>query len=76
MTSHFDEVHVYDGIAERTGTQLDRAGVRGRNGVCRSLRDLAAKARRLGDGYYYIAAAAWPAETTQVTLNRAWTPMG
>lgn len=75
MTASFDEIHVFDGIAERTGTRLERAGVRGRNGVCRSLRDLGAKSRRLGDGYYYLASSAWPDDAKTVSLTSTWTPM-
>jgi hypothetical protein len=65
-------VQVFDGIAERTGTRLDRAGVRGRRTVCRSVTDLGAKSRRLGDGYYYLASAAWPATSDTVDLRRTW----
>ena len=71
----FDEIVVYGGVAERTGTRLDRKGVRGRRSVCRSLTDLAATARRLGDGYYYLAANAWPADTAAVNLIREWKPL-
>jgi hypothetical protein len=71
----FDEVHVYESVAERTGTSVERAGIRGRSGVCRSLTELALKCRRLGDGYYYLAATAWPADQTKVDLNRAWQPL-
>ena len=71
----FDEIVVYDGIAERTGTRLDRKTVRGRRNICRSLTDLAATARRLGDGYFYLVADAWPADTTTVNLLREWKPL-
>ena len=72
----FDEIQVFDGVAERTGVSVDRAGLRGRRGICRSFTELAAKSRRLGDGYYYLASAAWPAETKSVDLVRAWTTLG
>lgn len=75
MSPSFDEIHVYDGIAQRTGTRFDRAAVRGRAGVCRSLRALGNHARRLGDGYYYLSSAAWPADTDSVPLTRIWTPV-
>jgi hypothetical protein len=71
----FDEVVVYAGIAERTGTQLDRASVRGRRVVCKSLTQLAAQSRRLGDGIYYLAADAWPAGEASVDVNRRWQPL-
>lgn len=75
MTHVFEEIQVFDGVAERTGTQLDRAGVRGRRGVCRSVTELSAKCRRLGDGFYYLSSAAWPPDAQTVDLNRAWTTM-
>lgn len=71
MSQSYEEVLVYDGVAERTGNRLDRKTVRGRRGVCRSLTALGANARRLGDGYYYLVAAAWPAESEKVDLKRA-----
>jgi hypothetical protein len=70
----FDEIQVFDSVAERTGTRVDHSGVRGRAGVCRSLTELAAKSRRLGDGFYYLAESAWPADTVKVNLARPWTP--
>ncbi len=75
LNQSFDEIHVFESVAERTGNRLERAGVRGRNGVCRSVTDLAAKFRRLGDGYYYLAASAWPEGTESLNLVRAWEPL-
>jgi hypothetical protein len=65
-----DEIHVFEGMAERTGNRVERAGVRGRRGFCRSIRDLGAKSRRFGDGYYYLTSTAWPADATAVSLKR------
>lgn len=76
MARSFDEIQVYDNIAERTGVNLDRDGVRGHGRVCRSFTELFAKARRLGDGYYYLVSTAWPADTRSVNLSRAWTANG
>jgi hypothetical protein len=76
LNKSFDEVQVFDGVAERTGVSVDRAGVRGHGGVCRSVTELSAKSRRLGDGYYYLASNAWPADTKSVNLTRAWTSIG
>ena len=72
--SSFDEIQVYDGVAERTGTRLNRAAVRGRRAICRSLTELGAKSRRLGDGYYYLVSAAWPTGTVAMDLTRPWVP--
>ena len=71
VSQSYEEVVVFEGVAERTGNRLDRAAVRGRRAVCRSLTALGAIARRLGDGYYYLADAAWPAEIEKVDLKRA-----
>jgi hypothetical protein len=71
----FDEIHVFEGVADRTGTTLDRNGVRGHARVCRSMTELQSKSRRLGDGYYYIASGAWPESTASVNLALTWDPM-
>jgi hypothetical protein len=76
LNKSFDEVQVFGGIAERTGVHIDRASVRGHGSVCRSLAELFAKSRRLGDGYYYLASSAWPADTQSVSMVRAWTTVG
>ena len=76
MKRSFDEVHVFGGVAERTGVTVGRAEVRGHGGVCRSITELSAKSRRLGDGYYYLTSAAWPADVQSVNLAPAWTAMG
>ena len=76
LNKSFDEVQVFGGVAERTGVSVDRAGVRGHGGVCRSVTELSAKSRRMGDGYYYLASSAWPADTKSVNLTRAWTSIG
>ena len=70
MNRSFDEIQVFNGVAERTGVSVDRDGVRGRRGVCRSMTELSAKCRRLGDGYYYLASTAWPADTKTVNVRR------
>lgn len=76
LNRSFDEVQVFAGVAERTGVHIDRAGVRGHGGVCRSLGELNAKSRRLGDGYYYLASSVWPEDAQSVNLARAWTALG
>jgi hypothetical protein len=71
MSQSYEEVMVFNGVAERTGNRFDRKTVRGQRGVCRSLTALGAIARRLGDGHYYLIAVAWPAEVEKVDLKRA-----
>ena len=73
LTHSYDEIQVYAGVAERTGTRFGREGIRGRRGVCRSVGELGSKARQLGDGFYYLVSAAWPEGQDTVDLNRTWT---
>jgi hypothetical protein len=75
LSPSFEEIQVFNSVAERTGNRIDRAGVRGRAGVCRSVTELASKCRRLGDGYYYLASAAWPQDKASLDLSRDWQPM-
>ncbi|HYS56116.1 MAG TPA: hypothetical protein VER58_20345 [Thermoanaerobaculia bacterium] len=72
----FDEVRVYDGIAERTGTVVDHETVRGSKLVCYTISELTRRVRRDGDGTFYLAAEAWPENTERIDLNTKWTPMG
>lgn len=76
MADQYDEIQVYDNVAERTGNLVARAAVRGRQGVCRSVTDLVSKSRRLGDGYYYLVASAWPEEKSSMNLGIDWEPLG
>jgi hypothetical protein len=71
----FDEIRVYEGVAERTGMTVDRKSVRGRPSVCRSLTDLTRLVRRLGDGYYYLPSLMWPEGQTKLMLAATWTTM-
>lgn len=76
LSRSFDEIQVFDGVAQRTGTSVDRAGVRGHRGVCRSVTELSAKSRRLGDGFYYLASTAWPPGSEELHLTRQWVSLG
>ena len=71
----FDEVRVYEGVAERTGNTVKRDSVRRSKSVCQSMTELARKVRREGDGVFYLAAGAWPENTENVDLITKWTPM-
>ena len=72
----FDEIRVVGGTAERTGNTAGRQDVRGRQGVCRSMSELARKFRANGDGYFYLVASAWPEGKTSVDLTTEWKTMG
>lgn len=71
----FDEIRVFEGVAERTGNRLDRATLRGCRSLCRSVSELTRQVRRNGDGLFYLAARAWPEGADRLDLTDAWTPM-
>ena len=54
------EISIYQGVGESTGVVVERSAIRGKKGLCKSMRDLAIKSRVLGDGYYYIPVDLWP----------------
>ena len=70
---HFDEIHVYEGVAERTGNTVDHATIRRSKVRCRSLSELTRKARNMGDGYFYLASLLWPENTRELVLRSTWT---
>jgi len=72
----FDEIRVYEGVAERTGNTIGRDSVRRSKNVCQSMTELVRKVRRDGDGLFYLASNAWPENTEEVNLIEKWTPMG
>jgi hypothetical protein len=76
VNNKFDEVRVYEGIAERTGNTVDRDTVRGSKAVCQSVSELTRKVRNRGDGYFYLASEAWPDDKPSLDLTSKWTPMG
>lgn len=68
------EINVFQGVGERTGVVVERSAVRGKKGLCKSMRDLTIKSRVLGDGYYYLPVDLWPDEEGPVTIHRQdWT---
>lgn len=70
------EIIIFQGVGESTGNVVEKKAIRGRKGLCKSLRDLMSKARVLGDGYYYIPIDQWPDDQEPVVLHEtSWTPM-
>jgi len=67
-----EEIRVYEGVAERTGVQVNRSEVRRNSGLCGSLSELMRKARNSGDGTFYLPAEAWPADTETVEIRKPW----
>lgn len=71
------EISVFQGVGEKTGVVVERSAVRGKVGLCKSMRDLAIKSRVLGDGYYYLPIELWPSSNGSVVINRHdWTVIG
>jgi hypothetical protein len=71
------EISVFQGEGEKTGVLVERSAVRGKIGLCKSMRDLAIKSRVLGDGYYYLPVELWPPQSGSVVINRQdWTVIG
>jgi len=71
----YEEVRVYEGVAERTGVQFERSEVRHSEGCCGSLTGFLRKARAAGEGTFYIPLGAWPADTERIELRKPWVVM-
>ena len=68
------EISIFDGVGETTGIIVERSAIRGKKGLCKSMRDLAIKSRVLGDGYYYIPIDLWPKQNEPVVVHKHdWT---
>ena len=71
------EISVFQGVGESTGIIVERSAIRGKHGLCKSMRDLAIKSRVLGDGYYYIPIELWPKVKGPVVVHKHdWTVIG
>lgn len=71
------EINIFQGVGERTGVVVEKRTVRGRAGLCKSMRELATKSRVLGDGYYYVPVDQWPEGDDPVVINKQdWTVIG
>lgn len=68
----YDEIRVVDGVAERTGVRFERSAVRRSRACCRSLTELARKARSSGDGDFYLPHELWPPDAEHVDLRKPW----
>lgn len=75
VVNQFEEIRVFEGVAERTGVLLERSMVRRSNTCCNSLTELTRKARSIGDGIFYLPVHIWPADTQQVELRKQWVAM-
>lgn len=71
----FDEIRVYDGIAERTGVQFERSDVRHSGTCCSSWTQLVRKAGAFGDGTFYLPLKEWRGDQERVDLRKPWTVM-
>jgi hypothetical protein len=71
------EIIIYQGVGEPTGVVVERRAIRGKKGLCKSMRDLAIKSRVLGDGYYYLPIELWPSPGQPVVVHKHdWTVIG
>lgn len=75
MTQTCEEIHVYDGVAERTGVYFKRSDVRRSGGYCGSVAELVRKVRASGDGTFYLPLDAWPSDEKRVELLKPWVVM-
>jgi len=75
MLSLFDEIQVYGGVAERTGTAFEKTEVRRSDRCCKSLTELLRKARSSGDGTFYLPQSVWPVDTERFELRKQWVVM-
>lgn len=64
-----DEIRVFEGMAERTGAQLEIRGLKAHKNGCTSMRDLVRKFKILGDGHFYLPAGLWPNGKITVSLD-------
>ena len=71
----YEEIRVYDGVAERTGVLFERSEVRHSEGCCGSLTGFLRKARAAGEGTFYVPVGTWPAETERIELRKPWVVM-
>ena len=72
VSQDFDEIRVYEGVAERTGVKVERSMVRRSAGCCRSVTDLLRKARNSGDGTFYLPLDLWPSGQSQLMIQKPW----
>jgi hypothetical protein len=71
------EISIYQGVGETTGVVVERSAIRGKKGLCKSMRDLAIKSRVLGDGYYYSPIELGPRQKEPVVVHKHdWTVIG
>lgn len=70
------EINVFQGVGEKTGIVVERSAVRGKKGLCKSMRDLTIKSRVLGDGFYYLPIELWPSSEPVVVHRQDWTVIG
>jgi hypothetical protein len=70
-----EEVQVFEGSAERTGSIVELRGLMARNRTCRSVTDLVRRYRLYGDGMFYLPLGHWPDGAEKVELDLLkWLP--
>ena len=71
-TRSFDEIQVFEGIAERIATGVEWSAVRRSRNRCRSFQELIRKARVSGDGIFYLPLNVWPHDLKSTDVRRPW----
>jgi hypothetical protein len=64
-----EEVHAYDGSAERTGTLVELRSMKSGQRTCTSLTDLIRKYKLYGDGLFYLPIGHWPGGEVVIPLD-------
>lgn len=64
-----EEVHAFDGYAERTGNVLEMRGLKSGKRRCTSITDLIRKYKLYGDGLFYLPAGHWPEGEARIALD-------
>jgi hypothetical protein len=71
MSVHLcEEIHVYDNVAEPTGSTVDLAGLKREPRVCTTVSDLVRKHRQHGDGHFYLPQGQWPQGEKSLAIEK------
>lgn len=68
-----EEVHAFDGGAERTGVVVELRSIKTGQRTCTSVTDLIRKYKLYGDGLFYLPVGHWPDGAAKIELdNLKW----
>jgi hypothetical protein len=69
-----EEVHAFDGRAERTGVTMELRALKSGKRRCTSVRDLVRKYKLYGDGLFYLPVGLWPRGKPDIDLDNVKWP--